>query len=136
MSTAQNLAYSVVQVAHNFGAVAAVGGSLAALRIKDAVPHRRLAWLALAGWGTQAVSGIAFGATSYYFYGRLPDIAGVAVVALVIKMVCVAIGFVLLAAYLYWGARWKERGRTGVWHASFTLAVVALTSAAFLRWFS
>ncbi len=136
MSTTQNLAYSLVQVAHNFGAVATVAGSLAALKINDGAPHARLAWLTFAGWVTQGASGAAFGTTSYYFYGRFPDISGIAVVALVIKMICVALGFVLLAAYLYRRHAWTERQRTGTWHGSLTLAVVALASAAFLRWFS
>ena len=135
MSDAQNLAYSVVQVLHNFGAVAAVGGSLAATKIKSTDARKKLAWLALSGWGTQGASGAAFGAVSYYYYGRFPDISGIAVAALLIKMACVATGFLLLAAYLYWSANWTERKRNGAWHASSTLAVTALSAAAFLRWF-
>ncbi len=136
MSTPQNLAYSLVQVAHNFGAVATVGGALAGVRLKDARTRKALAWLTLAGWGTQAVSGAAFGAVTYYFYHQFPDISGIAVVALVIKIICAAIGFVLMANYLYAGRRWSDRRHTGTWHASLTLAAIALASAAFLRWFS
>src|SRR3990172_4818526 len=98
MSNAQNLAYAVVQVLHNFGAVATVGGSLAATRIKDADVRKNLAWLVLAGWGTQAVSGASFGLVSFLYYHKLPDIAGVAVAALVIKILCAATGFMLVAA--------------------------------------
>ncbi len=136
MSSGQNLAYAIVQVVHNFGAVAAVGGSFAAVKFRDVNTRRRLAGVALAGWGTQAASGAAFGATSYYFYHRLPDIAGVAVAALVVKIVCVAIGFLLLATYLFRSDRWPPAKMDAAWTASSALAITALSAAAFLRWFS
>jgi uncharacterized membrane protein YjjP (DUF1212 family) len=136
MSATQNLTYSVIQVVHNLGAVAVVGGSLAATRLHNADTRKKLARLALGGWAVQAASGAAFGAVSYYFYGRFPDISGIAIYALVIKMVCAAIGFLLLAAYLFRSERWKEAGIYTVWIASLSLAVVAISSAAFLRWFA
>lgn len=136
MSATQNLAYSLVQVAHNFGAVAAVGGSLAALRFRSLDTRRNLAKLALAGWGTQGASGAAFGAVSYYYYHQFPDITGIATVALAIKMVCVAIGFLLLATYLFRSGNWTAAKMNAVWIASSALAVTALSAAAFLRWFS
>ena len=136
MSNAQNLAYAAVQVLHNFGAVAAVGGSLAATRIKIVGDRKKLAWLALAGWGTQAASGAGFGLVSYYFYHQLPDIAGIAVAALMIKMLCAATGLMLVAAYVLWGASWPERKGNAVLLSSVILAAIALSSAAFLRWFS
>lgn len=136
MSTAQSLSYAVVQVAHNFGAAAVVGGAIAATLIKRAQVRKKLAWLVLGGWGTQALSGAAFGATSYYFYHRLPDIAGIAVDALIVKMICVAAGVVVLTFYLFWGTAWQEKKQDIVWIFSSTLAVVALSSAAVLRWFS
>ena len=136
MSNAQNLAYAVVQVLHNFGAVATVGGSLAAARIENVGVRKKLAWLALAGWGTQAASGAIFGLVSYAFYHQFPDIAGIAVVALVIKMLCAATGFLLVAAYVLRGANWPERkGKTALL-SSVVLAAIALSAAAFLRWFS
>jgi len=142
MSVAQNLAYSAVQVAHNFGAVATLGGSLAAM-LAPPETRRKLAWLALAGWTTQAVSGPSFGLVSYYYYGRFPDIAGIAIAALTIKIACVAIGFLLVAAYLCpcashltSCANCMERFRILVWPASTLLAATALTAAAFLRWFA
>ncbi len=136
MSAGQNLAYAIVQVVHNFGAVAAVGGSFAAMKFRDVDTRRRLAGVALAGWGTQAASGAAFGATSYYFYHQLPDIAGVAVAALAVKIVCVAIGFLLLATYLFRSNRWAPAKMDAAWTASAALAITALSAAAFLRWFS
>jgi hypothetical protein len=136
MSNAQNLAYAVVQVAHNFGAVAAVGGSLAAIRLRNPATRKKLARLALGGWITQGVSGAAFGATSYYFYQRLPDIAGIAVDALLVKMACVAIAIALLTIYIWRGGSWSEAADQNTWFASSALAVTALSAAAFLRWFS
>lgn len=136
MSAAQNLAYATVQVVHNFGAVAAVGASLAGLKFRAADTRGGLARLALAGWGTQAVSGAAFGAVSYYFYHQFPDIAGIAVAALAIKMTCVAIGILLLAVYLFRSGDWTEKSMNAVWIVSSALAITALSAAAFLRWFS
>ena len=142
MSTVRNLAYSAVQVAHNFGAVATVGGSVAAM-LAPPEARRKIAWLAFAGWTTQAVSGPAFGMTSYYFHGKFPDIAGIAITALTIKIICVALGFTLVATYLCPCERYLascanclERLRSLVWPASTLLAVTALTAAAFLRWFA
>ncbi|HXU92724.1 MAG TPA: hypothetical protein VFP33_03615 [Gallionella sp.] len=135
MSDAQNLAYSAVQVLHNFGAVATVGGSFAALLAPPEV-RKKLAWLAFAGWTTQAVSGTAFGLTSYYFYHRFPDISGIAIAALAIKILCVATGFLIVASYLFLSGNCPERFRNLVWPASTVLAATALTAAAFLRWFA
>ena len=136
MSTAQNLAYAVVQVAHNFGAVAVVGGSLFALKIREAKARRKLAWLSLAGWGTQAASGAAFGAVTYYYYHQPPDISGIAIVALAIKIVCVAVGFLLLFTYLLRSENRAQETSNVAWITSSALAVTALCAAAFLRWFS
>ena len=136
MSNAQNLAYSAVQILHNFGAVATVGGSLAAALAESEDARKKLAWLTLAGWGTQALSGAAFGMVSFFFYHRLPDIAGVAVIALLIKILCAATGFLLAAIYLLRGAVWPGRKKNMAWYSSLLLAVTALSAAAFLRWFS
>jgi hypothetical protein len=136
MSFAQNLSYTAVQVVHNFGAVATVSGSLLALWLRDDIARRRLLYLALGGWLTQAASGATFGMVSYLYYHRFPDISGIAIFALGIKMACAASGILLLAAYMWKGALWTERARNGAWASSAVLAVTALSSAAFLRWFA
>ncbi len=136
MSTAQNLAYSVVQIAHNFGAVAALAGSLAATAIKEQRDQKNLAWVAFAGWCTQGASGAAFGAVSYYFYHRFPDISGIAMDALLVKIACAIAALAMLAAYLALGARWTSSGRNSVCVASSVLSITALSAAAVLRWFS
>lgn len=111
MSATQNLAYAVVQVAHNFGALAAVGGSLAATKFASTETRMKLATLTLSGWGIQGASGAAFGAVSYFFYHAFPDISGIAVAALFLKMGCVAAGFLLLAAYRFRSHGWTEPQR-------------------------
>lgn len=136
MSAAQNLSYSVIQVVHNFGAVATVGGSVIATRLRDNVTRRRLAYLVLAGWVTQAVSGATFGMVTYYYYHHLPDISGIAIDALGIKMVCATLGILLLTTYLWQSHRWTERGKNKAWISSSVLAITAISAAAFLRWFS
>lgn len=136
MSVAQNLAYAVVQVIHNLGAVATVGGALAATRLRDADKRMKLARLALGGWGVQIASGAAFGAVSYYFYHQFPDISGIALVALEIKMACATFGFLLLTLYLFRSKNWTTTRVNGAWIASCLLAVTALSAAAFLRWFA
>lgn len=134
----QNLAYALIQLAHNFGAVTVTGGAVAALACSgaDAVRQRRLVWLILAGWLLQAASGAGFGAVSYAYYGQFPDIHGIAVVALAIKMVCAVSGGALAAAYLIFaGDAARQRGRAMLIGLA-TFAVIALSAAAFLRWFS
>ena len=129
----QNLAYALDQAVHNLGAVAVTAGAVAALFSKE---RRRFAWLVLSGWGLQAVTGALFGIISHAFYGRLPDIGGIALAALLVKMGCAATGFLLAALYLRKSASWSDRARNGAWHALATLAFVAISAAAFLRWFS
>ncbi len=85
---------------------------------------------------TQAASGATFGMVSYYYYGKFPDISGIASYALGIKMLCATLGILMLAAYLWRGERWTEQGRNQVWLSSSALAITALSAAAFLRWFS
>lgn len=134
----QNLAYALTQVAHNFGAVAVVGVPLFVrwpLRMQEPV-RRTLAWLVLAGWMVQGMSGAGFGAISFAYYGAFPDIHGIAVVALLLKMACAAGGVVLAAVMLRWGPRWSDTAHHCAWGGLLLLGVTALTAAAFLRWFS
>ena len=84
----QNLAYALTQVAHNFGAVAVVAVPLYALCSMHPAGSRGLLWLALSGWALQLASGAVFGAVSWYFYGQFPDIHGIAIGALVLKVLC------------------------------------------------
>jgi hypothetical protein len=73
---------------------------------------------------------------SYSFYGHLPDIAGIAVDALIIKMLCAASGFFLCLVYIRTCDNWSSGTRNAAWLALSLFALTALTSAAFLRWFS
>lgn len=130
----QNLAYAANQIVHNFGAVAVVGGAACALAWRDAAVQRRLAWIVLIGWGVQAASGATFGAISFYHYGKFPDIHGIAVAALGIKMTCAALGFALVAWQLF--AHLSASFSRNIWVALCGLGVLALSSAAVLRWFS
>ncbi len=135
----QDLAYALTQVAHNLGAVSVTGGAAAARGLKLAAPQgtqRRLAGLVLGGWAVQGLSGACFGAVSYLSYGHFPDIHGVAVAALMLKMVCAAAGFLVALLYLWREAAWPAPARQRVWSTQLALALTALTAAAFLRWFS
>lgn len=138
MMALQDFGYAIVQVAHNFGAVAIVGGGAFMLYMapQPVTLQRKFAWLVGIGWGTQALSGMAFGAISYYYYGKFPDIHGIAVAALAIKMLCVATGLSIVALYLCYAGRWSDRQRHVAWQILFALGVIALSAAAFLRWFS
>lgn len=132
----QNLSYAVIQVVHNFGAVAVLGGAVGALWSGLTGPRQTLAWTMLLGWAAQLASGGAFGAVSWFYYGRFPDIHGIAVAALLIKLACAATGLILAAAYLYSGSGWSERAQQTAWRVLAGLAATALSAAAFLRWFS
>ena len=133
-----NLSYAIVQVVHNFGAVAIVGGAAFVLYMapQPAPLQRKFAWLVGFGWGTQALSGMAFGAISYHYYGKFPDIHSIAIAALVVKMLCAVLGLSTVALYLRYADGWAGRQRHGVWRILFALGATALSAAAFLRWFS
>lgn len=134
----QNLSYAAVQVVHNFGAATVVGSPLAALTLarEHLDMQRKLAWLVLAGWVAQLASGAGFGAVSFYNYGKFPDLHGIAVAALAIKVACAGLALFLLLAMIRTGANWTGKGRHRAWHALTGLGATALTAAAFLRWFS
>lgn len=134
----QNLVYALIQIVHNFGAVTVVGTAATALwmaRGSAAVQHR-LAWLLAVVWAVQAASGAGFGIATFYSEGHLPDIHGIAVIALLIKTACAMAGFVLAVVYIKWHSGWAAKQQLFAWRASFMLAAIALGSAAFLRWFS
>lgn len=130
----QNLAYAVTQIVHNFGAVTVVGGAACALAWRDAEAQRKLAWIVMTGWMIQAVSGATFGAISFAYYGKFPDIHGIAVAALVLKVICAVFGFSLAAWQVFFHP--AETFRRNSWLVLCGLGVVALSSAAVLRWFS
>jgi len=135
---AENLAYALAQVLHNFGAVVVVGGAAFALwaPASPSGSGKQLAQLVGLGWAVQIASGAGFGAISYYYYGRFPEIHGVAVAALAIKVAC-AIAGLALALLLQWRVEgWPEARRRHSWCALAVLGATALSAAAFLRWFS
>jgi hypothetical protein len=134
----QNFIYALIQVIHNFGAATAVGAAASALWLVrgDSAVRHRLAFLAAAAWAVQAASGALFGITTYYFENHLPDIHGIAVDALLIKIFCAAAGFVLAVVYAKSGSGWSKERQLSVWRVLLAIGGVALGSAAFLRWFS
>lgn len=134
----QNLAYALTQVVHNFGAVTVVGGALLAHWPQAAATHtqRRLAWLILAGWLLQGASGAGFGAISFAYYGQFPDIHGIALAALYLKIACAVGGIALAVLFLRYQAAWPSPRSAAVWRGLLVLGVTALAAAAFLRWFS
>jgi hypothetical protein len=134
----QNFIYALIQVIHNFGAVTVVGSAASALWLVNgntAVQHR-LALFAAVAWAVQAATGMLFGITTYIFEGSLPDIHGLAVDALMIKVFCAIAGFILAVIYVKLNAGWATSKRYFCWRILLLLGVVALGSAAFLRWFS
>lgn len=133
----ENLAYALIQVIHNFGAAAVLGGAVFALWPASRLEYaRRFAKLILVAWGTQIASGALFGAASLHFYGETPDLSPVAMGALALKVAAAAAGFLLAALYLRRGRSWGRTGTRRAFRGLAALAVVALTAAAFLRWFS
>lgn len=134
----ENLAYALTQLLHNFGAVAVTGGAVYGLMAGAMSTQRevRLALLVAAGWTLQMATGLAFATVSFYFYGQLPDLHGIATAALTIKIVCAIAGLTLSIATLTSAAQWSSAARRRAWHALAALGATALAAAAFLRWFS
>jgi len=134
----QNLIYALNQVIHNFGAAAIVGfATYGLVRRTDRILIQRAAFLGLViGWAAQGISGAIFGITSLSFYGSLPDIHGVAVDALIIKMICVVAGFIVAFIGYRKSTGEGQRAQFSLLLISFVLGATALSAAAFLRWFS
>lgn len=134
----ENLNYAIVQLVHNFGAAAVVGFAIFALypAAQPAPVQRRFAWLVGLSWVVQVISGMGFGAVSYYYYEKLPDLSGVAFAALLIKIFCAAGGFILAMLYVRRAGAWTKEQRHAAWKFLGTLGVTALAAAAFLRWFA
>lgn len=133
----ENLAYALVQVIHNFGAAAVLGGAVFVLWPVPRLEYgRTFAWLILFAWSAQIVSGGLFGVTSLYYYGETPDLSNIAMAALAVKVVSAITGFWLAARYLRRGRIWDRAGMKRTFRRLAMLATVALTAAAFLRWFS
>ncbi|BBJ24196.1 hypothetical protein [Candidatus Nitrotoga sp. AM1P] len=132
----ENLSYALVQVVHNFGAVAVMGGAAFALCLGTVALYRKLAWLVGFGWMAQAMSGMSFAAVSYHYYGKLPDIHGIAMTALLIKMLCAVSGVSIVIIYLRYSTNLTIERQHLAWQLLAALGLIALTAAAFLRWFS
>ncbi|MDP2880897.1 MAG: hypothetical protein Q8N89_04865 [Azonexus sp.] len=134
----QNLSYALVQLAHNFGAVAVTGGAVAGwlAQRSDALPPSALVWLVLAGWIVQTASGAGFGLISLAYYGQFPDLHGVAVAALVVKLSCATAALILSMLLLKFAGAWSAARRCNAWSLLVGLAATALSAAAFLRWFA
>jgi len=128
----------LTQLLHNFGAVAAVGGAAFALwaRPLPSLREARLVRLVALAWALQIASGAAFGAVSYTYHNQLPEIHGVAVAALSIKIACAAAGLAVALVFTMGVGRWGEARRTISWSVLAALGAMALAAAAFLRWFS
>jgi hypothetical protein len=115
--------------------VGTAASALWLVRGNAAVQHR-LALLSAIVWAVQAATGALFGITTFLFEGHLPDIHGIAVDALLIKIFCALVGFIFAATYLKLDAGWTTNKRLLSWRVLLSLGIVALGSAAFLRWFS
>ena len=133
----ENLAYALTQVVHNFGAAGVLGGAIFALWPAPRLEYARtFAWLILVAWGMQIASGGLFGVTSLHYYGETPDLSRIALAALAVKVAAAITGFLLAAFYLYRGRAWSRVSVKRTFRSMAALGAVALTAAAFLRWFS
>ncbi len=134
----ENLNYAIVQLAHNFGAAAVVGFAILALypAAPVATVQRTLALFVGLGWAVQVVSGMGFGAVSYYYYEKFPDLSGVAFAALLIKIFCAGGGLGIATLFVRRAADWTEQQRRAAWKGLGALGVTALAAAAFLRWYA
>lgn len=142
--------YACIQLVHNIGAAAVVGSPAAACWLVRAKPvvagaagaressvpvQRKLAWFTMLAWSAQIASGAGFGATTYYLKHALPELTGVGLAALGIKMSCAALCCLLVPLVLRGAPRWSLRRQLGAWRALFLLGLTALVAAAFLRWY-
>mgnify|MGYP003385366813 CR=1 FL=1 len=81
------------------------------------------------------MSGMGFAAVSYYYYDKLPDIHGIAMAALLIKMLCAVFGVSIVIIYLCYSATLAIERQYLAWLLLAALGLTALPATAFLRWF-
>lgn len=131
-----DLPYALVQVAHNLGAAAVVAPAVGALWLapEAAVTRRRLAWLSTGAWALQGATGAGFAAVSWFGKGALPEVGGVALWALGLKIGCTGVGFASGLALLRRRAV-TPAALTRLWGVSLAAGLGALLGAAFLRWY-
>jgi hypothetical protein len=132
----ENLIYTWIQIAHNFGAVAVVGSPAMGWWLeRKNIAANRLALVALLGFFVQGATGIGFAITSYSLKGAVPEVAGIALAALLVKVSATVIGF--LAAAILWkkSPQWLVRRKILIWQIMLVFSIAALMGAAVLRWY-
>lgn len=134
----ENLAYTIVQVVHNFGAVAVAGGSIFALFpiTQHTNVQRQLALIVGAGWLVQGMSGLGFAVTSYYFYNTFPELDRSAQAALFIKIICATSGLIVATKIYRRLVDQPFRSRKADWGFLVVFGATSLICAAILRWYS
>lgn len=65
--------------------------------------------------------------------GALPEVEGVALTALALKVGCTLIGVVLAGFYLMTGSRWSAVNQLRMWKLMVIMTLTALTAAAILK---
>jgi hypothetical protein len=131
----EDVLYSGVQIAHNFGAAAVTGLPVAALWLRpEPKVARTMAWLTLLAWLVQGASGAGFGTVSFFMEGQLPEIHHVALGALCIKILCAVLAIILLTVHFV--RRTTDEQGDPAWRSLAILGVTALTCAGVLRWFA
>src|SRR5207245_8968278 len=103
----ENFIYTLVQLVHNFGAVAVAGSPVVALWFgrENKIALHKLTWLMALGWVAQGASGIGFAVTSYTMKGALPEVEGVELTALALKVGWYLMGVVLSGFYFISSSR-------------------------------
>jgi hypothetical protein len=131
----ENVLYAISQLIHNFGAVAVTALPLIALRFALIGPQLRMTYKLIGlAWVVQSASGAGFGAISYYIVGSLPELHHIAISALLLKITCALSSIALIIAKLM-GHQNGVSDRLMLSILS-VLGMIALSSAAILRWFS
>ncbi len=127
--------YAIIQLVHNLGAsVTFAASGYAALGCSDKRSDRYrvlVVWLCF-GWLVQVLTGFSFGLASHYLRGEIPDVSGVALMALILKVICAVVGL-LLGVWLLRSPNCPRRGQ--LFKIEWALSITALGAAAFLRWF-
>jgi hypothetical protein len=81
----------------------------------------------------QAATGMGFGLTSYFLRGEIPDVTGVAFIALTMKLGS-TVGGIALALFAIKRIA-SNRPCDLMFKALLALAVLSICAAAFLRWY-
>ena len=127
----EHLAYSLIQIIHNFGAVFAFGIPFFWLLYKP-VNIRQPLMIAIVAivWAMQGITGGLFLLASIWLYGALPEFTYLGITLIITKSTLAAVTTI----YCFWIIYLRKGDGSANWLFLTILATIAIVISGILRW--